>query len=512
VPAVSSGRDEYSRRQFLTWLGGVSLVPLLGPFLSAESAWASGHITVLTGATVIDGTGAPARGDQAVVLVGERIAWVGPRSQLPPTDGARVIELSGKYVMPGLCDMHTHFGFDELLTIPLHIANGVTSVREMWGFPEIHAVRNRINSGQLLGPHFTIASNIIDGAHSIWAPDATEVVTAEEGRQAARDAKDAGADFIKIYSFLREEAFRGLNDEARRLGIPVAGHAPAPLSVRMLTHAGMRSFEHLYGMPMATSTYEQKYLKQLNDTPVDPANRRAYVRLFLELDRQASLHHNPGKARALYERMARQNAWQSPTLTVNRVLSVPPATFANDPRLKYIPQYVQDSWVAFVNRAAPQTPEQIAQQAAYLEFRLDMVGRMAAAGVGILGGSDTPNPYVFPGFAAHDELALLVEAGLSPMGALLTMTGDAARFLRREADIGTVRMGRYADLIVLDADPLADIRNTQRIHAICVRGRMITAAEREQMLADIEASANFPFATASSLSVGMPLGRACGCH
>ena len=142
------------------------------------------------------------------------------------------------------------------------------------------------------------------------------MVTAEEGRQAARDAKAANADFIKIYSFLGQEAFDGLRAEARRLHIPVAGHAPARLPVPKLIDARMRSFEHLYGMPMATSTLEEEYLQQLNETALDPA-----ILLFLRLDRLASTNHDEGKAAALYARMGRNDVWQCPTLTVLRVFT-----------------------------------------------------------------------------------------------------------------------------------------------------------------------------------------------
>ena len=268
---MSPHPDEHSRRHFLALMGGVGLTPLLSTLRSGEFPAPASDVTVLTGATVIDGTGAPARADQTIVLVGDRIASVGGPGPIPPVLGDPRRRPARQVRHPGPCDMHTHGGTDELFDIPLHIANGVTTVREMWGFPETHAVRDRIESGQLLGPHFTIASNLIDGPNSIWAPFATEVVTAEEGRQAARDAKAADADFIKIYSFLGQEAFGGLRSEARRLRIPVAGHAPARLRVPMLIDAGMRSFEHLYGMPIATSTLEDEYLKQLNETPLDPA-------------------------------------------------------------------------------------------------------------------------------------------------------------------------------------------------------------------------------------------------
>ena len=516
---MTPGQDEYSRRQFLTWLGGVTLAaPILNTALSSKPAWASQDITVLTGATVIDGTGAPARGNHSVILIGERIAWVGPTVQMPPpAPEATVIDMTGKYVLPGLFDMHTHFGDDEWVFVPLYIANGVTTIREMWGFPTMHAVRHKIEIGQLLGPHYFIASNIVDGAHSIWAPDATQVVTEEDGRQAARDAVDGGADFIKVYAYLLEEAYYGLVDEAAKLGIPFAGHAAIRFSYRKQMEARQRSFEHLDSLSIATSDFEHKYLKELNATPIDPNNPRGYIRPFRILERQGSLNHNAGKAAALFERMVHLDTWQCPTLRVNKVFQSPPETFADDPRLKYMYPGFVEYW-ANILQAVQWTPERTAQQAAFFEFKLDLVGRMAAAGVGILGGSDAGNPYVLPGFGAHDELALLVEAGLSPMRALMAQTGDAARFLGEDRDIGTVRAGRFADLLVLNADPLVNISNTQDIHAIFVRGRHITAEERQQMLDDIEAFAS-QFLTASSTAersdaaAAMPAARfICQCH
>ena len=515
---MTPGSNEYSRRQFLTWLGAVTLAAPVLNALGSTRALASQDITVLTGATVIDGTGTPARSDHSVVLIGERIAWVGPTAQMPPpAPEAHVIDMAGKYVLPGLLDMHTHFGYDEWVFVPLYIANGVTTVREMWGFPEIHAVRDRIELGQLFGPHFFIASNLIDGAHSFWAPDATQAVTEEDGRQAARTAVDGGADFIKVYAFLLDEAYGGLVDEATRLGIPFAGHAGMRLFYRKQIDAGQRSFEHLDSLSIATSTYEHKYLRTLNDTPIDPSNPRLFIRLFRQLEREGSLTHNAGKAAALFERMVLQDAWQCPTLHVNKVVMSPPETFADDPRVKYIYPGFKQFWDASL-RAVTWTPERVAQQAAFFEFKLDLVGRMAAAGVGILGGTDAGNPYVLPGFSAHDELALLVEAGLSPMRALMSMTGDAARYLDQDHDIGTVRTGRYADLLVLNADPIANIGNTQNIHAIFVRGRHITAEDRQQMLDGIEAFTS-QFLAASSTAGGslpaaaLPSARGmCACH
>jgi cytosine/adenosine deaminase-related metal-dependent hydrolase len=168
----------------------------------------------------------------------------------------------------------------------------------------------------------------------------------------------------------------------------------------------------------------------------------------------------------------------------------------DDPRLKYIDKATREWWTDSLNRVAPPP--------AFARFRMDMVAAMERAGVGILGGSDTPNPFVFPGFAAHDELELLVQAGLSPARALRAMTADAARFLGLEATMGTVETGKVADLLVLDANPLTDIRNTQRIHAIVTRGKLITAQQRAKILAQVQEAANAP--------VSRALSAACRCQ
>ncbi|MEV4310807.1 amidohydrolase family protein [Actinocrispum sp. NPDC049592] len=485
---------------------GIVLPAVLG---SSNAEAAPEDVTVLTNATVIDGTGAPARHGMTVVLIGDRIAWIG--RSVPPAGAAAaacVLDLRGKYVIPGLWDMHTHYGSDDKITIPLHIANGVTSVREMWGFPEIRAMRDRIDNGELLGPRFTIASTIIDGANSVWAPDSTQVVTAAEARAAVRQAKAEGADFLKIYTYIDRDAFFALADEARRVGLHVVGHHPARLRVRDVSDAGMRSFEHLYSMPIATSDREDEITHLLNTTSIDPANPRGYYNYIRELDRQAALAHNPGKAAALFERFARNGTWQSPTLTVVRVISQPADTYAHDPRLKYIDKPTQAFWAEHVKNFAPKTPEEIAQQREFLRFRLDMVRRMDRAGVRIIGGTDTPNPYVFPGFAAHDELSLLVQAGLSPMRALQTMTRDAATYLGLDRTMGTVSQGKVADLLVLDANPLADITNTQKIHAIFSRGRLITAEDRAKILADVEAFA----ASTTPVTATRKFRAVCACH
>ncbi|XVQ08146.1 amidohydrolase family protein [Spirillospora sp. CA-255316] len=509
----SGEHNEAGRRDFLRWLSlaGAGLaaggaLPLI-PAAEARAAVRRGEVLVLTGATVIDGTGAPPRRDTTVVLVGDLIAWVGPRREVPVPAGARVVDARGRFVVPGLWDMHTHWTVLERIVPPLCLVNGVTGIREMWGYPEVRAVRDRIDGGELLGPRIVMASTIIDGPVTLLGPPAALVGTAAEARAAVRQAKEDGSDFIKIYSYLSRECLEAVADEARRVGLPFAGHHVYRMPVGEVSDAGMRSFEHLHGIPVPLSSREAEFREIMDRTPMDPADPRAFFKTMRELERQAAATYSPDKAAKMFARWVRNGSWQSPTLTVNRVMSSPAGTYADDPRLKYMPRDVRPSWASAVRVYAPATPEEIAQQREFLRFRLELVGAMHRAGVGILAGTDCGNPYCFPGSGLHDELELLVESGLTPMQALRTVTRDAARFLGRESTMGTVTRGKVADLVLLDADPLADIRNIRRIDSVVTKGRLITREQRARMLADVEAAAEEP-ATRTLRSPALP---ACGC-
>lgn len=505
---------EASRRAFLRLLslGGVGLAVagassgLLDAAHAAPGTDAAGEVVVLVGATLVDGTGGRPLRDSVIVLAGDRIVAVGGRHALPRPAGVRVIDLRGKYVIPGLFDMHAHWTVVEKIAPPLSVANGVTAIREMWGYPEVRAVHERIESGEILGPRMVMASTIVDGPVSLLGPPAVFVRTPDEARAMVRQAKAEGAEFVKVYSYLSPECLLAVADESRRQGLTFAGHHVYRMSVGDASDAGMRSFEHLHGIPVALSWREDEFRQRIAETPMDPANPRAFFRVVRELERQATIDYSPDRAAAQYARWIRNGSWQSPTLTVNRVMSSPAETYANDPRLKYMPAEAHAIWAAAVRVHAPVTSEEIAAHRDWLRLRYAMVGKMYEAGVPLLAGSDCGNPYCFPGFGVHDELELLVESGLTPLQALSVATRDAARFLRREHNMGTITPGKVADLVVLDADPLTDIRNTQRIDAVVTRGRFIDRTERLQILADVEAAAQDPM---TARTATLPLN--CGC-
>ncbi|MFJ9781251.1 amidohydrolase family protein [Amycolatopsis sp. NPDC101161] len=501
---------EANRRDFLRWLAaagaGLATAGIAPAVFAQEAAAAGSEPVVALGATLVDGTDGPPLPDSAVVLVGDRIAWTGPAAHLPPLTGVRTVDGRGRYLVPGLWDLHTH-GLDlEAIFPPLYLANGVTGIREMWGYTENRAARDKIVRGELAGPRVVMGSSIIDGPVSMLQPPVTKVATAADGRAAVRTALAEGADFVKVYSYLGAEAFAAIADECRRAGLPVAGHWPYRVPQPVASDAGQRSFEHLFGVPVYTSAHRDEFLRTLAATPFDPANPRSFFVMARELDRRATEAYSPWRAHEFFARLVGNETRLTPTMVVNKVMCSPADTFAHDPRLKYIPRDVRDGWAEQVRIRTPVTPEEIAQQAAYFHAQVELAGAAHRAGVPLLAGTDCLNPYVFPGFSLHDELAHLVDAGLSPRRALQVATRDAAAFLGRSATAGTISPGKVADLVLLDANPLSDIRAVRRIDTVVAAGRVYGRAALDRLLADVEAATS---AGANARSVGLPVHSCC---
>ncbi|MFJ8960396.1 amidohydrolase family protein [Lentzea sp. NPDC102401] len=464
-----------TRREVLGWLAGLGAAA--GAGLLPGRASASVGVTALRDVTLIDSSGV--RSKATIVLADNEVLAVGS-CDLPLPRGSTVLDLAGKFVIPGLWDMHVHGAYMDRITLPLCLANGVTGIREMWGFPPIYELRERIERGEVLGPRLIVGSTIIDGPNSTL-PGALIVSTPDEGRQAVRDAKAQGADFVKVYSFLDRATLAAIADECSKQAITFAGHCSNHVALGDASDLGQRTFEHMYGLPLATSTRETQLRQAIADLPLDPANPFAWFRQVLEFERQAALSHSRSKAAQLAKRLQRNNSALVPTMVTMRVLASPADRFANDQRLKYMPAFYRDFWRDGLKNWAPVTEQEIRQQTEFLRRRMDQVAEMHAHGVEVLAGTDAGNPYTFPGFSLHDELELLVEAGLSPKAALRAGTRG-----------GTVKPGEAANLVVLDGDPLKDIRNTQRIHTVLTRGKVLGPAERRQMLADVEKAAQEP--------------------
>ena len=463
------------------------LLLFMAPFGAVAGPLSEGPTPIaITHVTVIDTTGGPVQPDMTVVITGDRIADVGKSGKVSVPKDARVVDATGKFLIPGLWDMHVHWYAAPYL--PLFTANGVTGVRVMWGSPLHHQWRAEIEKGSLVGPRLVIASSIIDGPKPIW-PGSTGVGTTDEGREAVRKAKRDGADFIKVYSLLPRDVFFAIADEAHRTGLPVDGHVPQSVTVTEASGAGMRCIEHLAGVLTECSSKEAE-LRKPNPAIVDfsseegrAARRRA--------NREAVETYDAKKAETFFARLVRDDTWQCPTLTVLRnIAHLDDPKITNDPRLRYMPESMRKMWdPANDFRFKARTAEDFEIGRLAYKKQLEVVGAMRKAGVGILAGTDVLNPYCFPGFSLHDELELLVGAGLTPMEALQAATWNPARFLGREKELGSVAKGKLADLVLLEASPLESIGNTKRIAAVVSAGRVYARADLDAMLAAIEKAA-----------------------
>jgi Amidohydrolase family len=445
--------------------------------------------------TVIDATGSPPSANMTVVVKGDRLVEVGRDVDVDLAPGTKAIDLTGTYVIPGLADMHAHN--QPSVSPSVYVVNGVTTVREMSGAPFVLDWRQAIDAGTLLGPRLVIGSPMIDGAPSLWENVPAPVVSVADGpaaRQAVRDAKGQGYDFVKVYSRLSRQAFLALADEARLQGIPIAGHCPDLVPLGEASAAGERSFEHLFDLLYATSAQEAELRPRVDAITLELGPFGGYASWFHQtnaIEWDAASSYSPQKAAALFAQLVRDGSAQVPTLATLKLVDLPTDVALEDPRLQYVPASLLAAWQYELSGIflAGRSDEESAQRRQLFERRLALVGALRQAGVRVLAGTDNMTPWVIPGFSLHDELALLVRAGLTPLEALQAATVEPARFLGLQDTLGTVEKGKVADLVVLDADPLQAIENTTHIHAVVLRGRLIMPEERQGLLDQLAAAA-----------------------
>jgi imidazolonepropionase-like amidohydrolase len=478
-----------TRREFLVnslAVGTMSLASHLDPARRLSGAVSESDVLAFTHVTVIDATGRPALPEQTVLVKGDRIAAIEKFGELKLPGGAKVIDAKGKYMIPGLWDMHAHAVFAERLDsmFPVFVANGVLGIRDMgtsMPLADIDHLRQQIASGSRLGPRIVAAGPILDGRPKPLRPNFLAINTPEEGRETVQRLKSGGADFIKVYSQLSRDSFLAIVEEAKKQNIPFAGHVPFSVSALEASDAGQKSMEHLWGIYLACSSREEELRSEMLKGGV---NLPGSERIRLELD-EAAASYDEHKAAKVFAHLAKNGTWMVPTFTaVLRDSEIFSVRVTTDPRLKYIPPAIQKRWTEAASAGA-------AIKSKSFDRKIQVVGAIHRASVPLLAGTDTAwiQPYTYAGFSLHDELALLVRAGLTPMESLQTATINPARFLGMEKDLGTIEMGKIANLVLLDADPLADIHNTTKISAVFLAGKEFDRLALDQMLRSAESAA-----------------------
>ena len=421
----------------------------------AVTGAASAQITAITNVSVIDGTAPTPRAGQTVVVRGNRIEAVGPTPVTPAPPGARVVDGSGKYLIPGLWDMHVHTtvpGGREVLA--LYVANGVLGVRDLAGdWARLTEWREDISNGRLVGPRIVASGPYIEGGD---VPIVHLLArTPEEARAAVDSLARLGVDLVKLHSQLPRPVYFAALQAARDRGFQVAGHVPRSITPAEASDSGLSSLEHMLQIP----------------TPCTPAESLALAPRFpmqAVLGRCASDDLAP-----LFARLASNRTWVVPTLVAQyEVAAWPGRALPGDSFASFLP----DTLRRYVAEIFPM-PDSIPPDAdlvgrALWEKRIGLVGVMYRAGVGILAGTDAPLRNSPPGFGLHQELELFARAGLSPFDVLRVATLEPARHLGMLDSLGTIAPGKVADLVLLSADPLADVRNLRRIVSVVANGRM----------------------------------------
>jgi hypothetical protein len=395
------------------------------------------------------------------------------------------IDGTGKYLIPGLWDMHVHL-WEQQSLFGMYVANGVLGVRDMGSnFARTKEWRASVESGRRIGPRIYTSGPPVDGP----GKDGLKMSVVRAGSpEAARRAVDAidsqGVDFVNVLSSLSRDSYYALAQRARVIRAVFAGHVPESVTVSQALDARQKSMEHLFGIALACSS-EEAALREARLLAIDAQDQAALA----HIRQRAFDTFSEPKAVELFRRLARFDVWQTPTLTLHRRLSLMGIEeLAGNPLAQRIPANIRSTWQDPRSALKTASAEQIDRLKAEYEFHQRLVVTMQRHGVGLLAGTDTGDAYVLPGYSLHDELELFVQAGLTPAQALRTATINPARYFGIEARAGSIAPGKRADLVLLEANPLDDIRNTRKISSVVVRGRLLDRKELNRVLKETDAA------------------------
>ena len=426
------------------------------------------QLVAITHVTTVDAELGTSRRDMTVIADGPRITAVGPAASVPVPSSAHVVDGSGKWLIPGLWDMHVHTAFPTgRAMLALYTANGITGVRDMGGdFATIQRWRDEIANGRLVGPRIVASGPYLDG-HAPPIPH-FEVHTAEDARLAVDSLAALGVDFVKVHSALPRAAFFAAAREARAKHLFVAGHLSPFVTIAEASDSGQRSLEHLLGFVNVCTAAESVAF-----AAVDPLRRIVFNTC------------TSREQRTVYEHLARNGTWVTPTLATTWEFAVlPKHDVPGDSLSRFVSDSLRDYLVQIFDPppAIPADGDVLGRQ--MFAKRRALVLALHNAGVPLLAGTDAPMRNVPPGFGLHEELLELTRSGLTPAAALRAATYEPARYFAALDSLGSIAPGKLADLVLLNADPLADIANAHRIAAVFTRGHVFDRAALDELLAN----------------------------
>jgi imidazolonepropionase-like amidohydrolase len=415
--------------------------------------------TAFIGVNVLPMDNAGVLADQTVVVTDGKIALIAPVDKAQVPAGATRVDGRGKYLMPGLGELHAHIpggqvpAADIERTLFLYVANGVTTIRGMLGDPRHLVYRALVAKGEVLGPRIYTSGPSFNG-NSAPTPDAAIGMVVEQ--------RKAGYDLIKVHPGVPRVAFDAMAAKADELRLPFAGHVPEAVGLARAIEARYRSIDHLDG-----------YVEAL--VPNASRSETFGVNLVAQVDES--------RLPALVKATRTAGTWQVPTeiLLVNWLNDEDPHAMAKWPEMRHVGSQVLANWITQKQGFAAKYPQ--ADRQKLLALRRKIIKALHDGGVPFALGSDAPQTWNVPGFSAHRELGAIVAAGLTPYEALKSGTANVGVYFGTQSSVGTVAAGKRADLILLDANPLTNIANSSRIAGVMVNGRWLSKADIDARLA-----------------------------
>jgi len=406
--------------------------------------------------------------NQSVVVKNGKIQTIGAPKKVKYNKNALVINAKGKYLMPGLAEMHAHVPpIDDLEPMKevllLFVANGITTIRGMLGHPKHLELRKMINSSEIISPRFFTSGPSLSGQ---------SVHTQEQAIQMVKDEKQAGYDFLKIHPGLSKDNFDAMVRTANEQNIPFAGHVSFEVGVWKAIEAKQQTIDHMDAFVEGLIPGIEKMTE----------NETGLFGMFVADKADTTLI--PKLMKALRD----NNVWVVPTQALAERWFLPARTaesFRSDPEMKYMDSKTLDNWVKAKKNLESNPKYDREKIDNYIKLRRKLIYECNRNGVGLLLGSDAPQIFNVPGMSTHHELQYLVDAGLTPYEALKTGTINAGVFYKT-AEMGVIKQGANGDLVLLDANPLSDIANTQKIEGVLVGNRWMNRDALTEMLKKLE--------------------------
>lgn len=422
--------------------------------------------------------------NQTVIIKGEKIFKISPTQKLKLSEKNKIVDGTGKYMIPGLWDAHIHFSYIEALApsmFDLFLSYGITSVRDTGGRIEFvkrwkeQALANPTNAPRVMiaGPLLDGLPNVYDGSNLRHPPLSVGLATVDGVVKQVQLLDSLGIDFLKAYEMLTPEQFQMIMTLAREKGLKVTGHVPLSMDIISASNAGLNSMEHMRNLELSCASNSDELLAQRKQLLEEGKNKPGG-------DLRTSIHkaqretaienYDEGKADKIIEVLSSNQTWQIPTMALATVLVNRPFKQSHwQESFTYLPDSIHQRWNADIESIMKTEVPSFNQK--YATWMMNMVDKINKARIDIMAGTDTPIAFLTPGLSLHEELRVLVLCGLTPLEAIKTATYNPAKYFNLENELGSIKENMWADLVILDANPLEDINNTRQINAVVKQGK-----------------------------------------